>query len=74
MTSVGTENSWKWLKSTVFAVSIIQLPSRKGVWYEFNVPNCYLKTKMLSNYEDLVYFTTRVPDTSDTSVTRVGHE
>ena len=30
---------------TVFVVSIIQLPSRKGARYGFNVPNCYLKIK-----------------------------
>ena len=29
----------------VFAVSTIQLPSRKGARYGFNVPSCYLKTK-----------------------------
>ena len=39
----------------VFAVSIIQLPSRKGARYGFNVPNCYLKTK--AKYEqDNKYF------------------
>ena len=38
--------SWKWLAPIVFSVSIIQQPSRKGVWYGFNVPNCYLKTKV----------------------------
>ena len=43
--------SWKWLTPIVFAVSIIQLPSRKGARYGFNVPNCYLKTKTLSKYE-----------------------
>ena len=35
----------------VSAVSIIQLPSRKGAQYGLNVPNCYLKTKILSKYE-----------------------
>ena len=48
--------SWKWLTPIVFAVSIIQLPSRKGARYGFNVPNCYLKTK--AKYEqDKKYFT-----------------
>ena len=35
---------WIWLlTSIVFAVSIIQLPSRKGAQYGINVPHCYLK-------------------------------
>ena len=47
--------SWKWLTPIVFAVWIIQLPSRKGTRYGFNVPNCYLKTK--AKYEqDKKYF------------------
>ena len=36
--------SWN-LTLIVFAVSIIQLPSRKGARYGFNVPKPYLKTK-----------------------------
>ena len=36
--------SWN-LTLIVFAVSIIQLPSRKGARYGFNVPKRYLKTK-----------------------------
>ena len=48
--------SWKWLTPIVFAVWIIQLPSRKGTRYGFNVPDCYLKTK--AKYEqDKKYFT-----------------
>ena len=43
--------SQKWFTPIVFAVSIIQLPFRKGAWYGFNVPNCYLKTKTLTKYE-----------------------
>ena len=47
--------SWKWLAPIVLAVLIIQLPSRKGARYGFNVPNCYLKTK--AKYEqDKKYF------------------
>ena len=36
--------SWN-LTLIVFAVSIIQLPSRKGARHGFNMPNCYLQTK-----------------------------
>ena len=35
----------------VFAVSIIQLPSRKGARYRFNVPNRHLKTKSKYGHE-----------------------
>ena len=47
--------SWKWLTPIVYVVLIIQLPSRKGARYVFNVPNCYLKT--IAKYEqDKKYF------------------
>ena len=29
----------------VFAISIIQIPSRKDARYGFDMPNCYLKIK-----------------------------
>ena len=46
---------WKCFAPILFAVSIIQLPSRKGARYGFNVPNCYPKTK--AKYEqDKKYF------------------
>ena len=47
--------SWKWLTPIAFALLIIQLSSRKGARYRFNVPNCYLKAK--AKYEeDKKYF------------------
>ena len=47
--------SWKWLTPIVYVALIIQLPSRKGARYGFNMPNCYLKTK--AKYEqDKKYF------------------
>ena len=48
--------SRKWLKSIVFAVLIIQLPSRKGARYGFNMPNCYLKTKAKYEQDKNIFF------------------
>ena len=36
----------------VFAVTIIQLPSRKGARYRFSVPKCYLKTKLKYEHDE----------------------
>ena len=52
--------SAKWLTLIIFAVSIIQLPSRRGARYGFNVPNRYLitQTKKYEHYKK--YFSDKV--------------
>ena len=44
----------------VFAVTIIQLLSRKGAWYAFNVPNRYLITQTKKYEHDKKYFSDKV--------------
>ena len=47
--------SWKWLTLILFAVSIIQLPSRKGARYEFNVANRYPKTEPKDGHDKKLF-------------------
>ena len=50
----------KWLTLIVFAVTIIQLLSRKGVRYAFNVANRYLITQTKKYEHDKKYFSDKV--------------
>ena len=50
----------KWLTLTVFAVTIIQLLSRKGARYAFNVSNRYLITQNKKYEHDKKYFSDKV--------------
>ena len=50
----------KWLTLTVFVVIIIQLLSRKGASYAFNVPNRYLITQTKKYEHDKKYFLNKV--------------
>ena len=35
---------------------MIHLPSKKGAWYGYNVPNCYLKTKPNNDHDKKIFF------------------
>ena len=50
----------KWLTLIVFAVTIIQLLSRKGARYAFNVSNRYLITQTKKYEHDKKYFSDKV--------------
>ena len=50
----------KWLTLTVFAVTIIQLLSRKGARYAFNVRNRYLITQTKKYEHNQKYFSDKV--------------